>query len=537
MSDAGAPEENAPRQTWHRTCWCPLAHDEEAARRRRQRNGRSSLPRAPPREWRRASDWNVITFCEEPRLAYDRVNLTSFLGGKIAGRAFPRGARAATRTPASRCTSAIEPRSSIVSASAYSPPKVDASRTTCWSWRPARLPSCRRSPGATPGAASSTAPSTTSRRSAPGQRRSETGVVIGGGLLGLEAANALTRLGLETHVVEFAPRLMAMQIDEGGGEILRAQDRGARRLGPHRQEHDPDRLRGRPGDRDPLRRRRRARDRHGGLLRRHQRPRRAGPRAPASRSASAAASSSTSAAAPPTRTSSPSASARATAAASTAWSGPATRWPGPRSRPSLAATTGWAFDMSTKLKLMGVDVASFGDAHGTQPGARVVAFSDAVSGVYKKLVVSSDRQRLLGGILVGDASSYGQLLSLTQSKAALPRTARAADPPPARGGSGAARRGRAARRGDHLHLPERHQGRHLPGHPEPGADLGRRGQGGTTAGTGCGSCVPLLGELLDARAEARREGGLQPPLRALPPLAPGALPPGPGTGAPQLRRR
>src|SRR4029079_14284383 len=34
------------------------------------------------------------------------------------------------------------------------------------------------------------------------------GVVVGGGLLGLEAANALRLLGLDTHVVEFAPQLM-----------------------------------------------------------------------------------------------------------------------------------------------------------------------------------------------------------------------------------------------------------------------------------------------------------------------------------------
>ena len=48
------------------------------------------------------------------------------------------------------------------------------------------------------------------------------GVVVGGGLLGLEAANALRNLGLETHVVEFAPRLMPAQLDEGGGRTLRA---------------------------------------------------------------------------------------------------------------------------------------------------------------------------------------------------------------------------------------------------------------------------------------------------------------------------
>src|SRR3981081_4617726 len=47
------------------------------------------------------------------------------------------------------------------------------------------------------------------------------GVVIGGGLLGLEAAKALRDLGLETNVIEFAPRLMALQVDDGGGGMLR----------------------------------------------------------------------------------------------------------------------------------------------------------------------------------------------------------------------------------------------------------------------------------------------------------------------------
>jgi nitrite reductase (NADH) large subunit len=48
-----------------------------------------------------------------------------------------------------------------------------------------------------------------------------TGAVVGGGLLGLEAAKALRDLGLETNVVEFAPRLMAAQVDDGGGGMLR----------------------------------------------------------------------------------------------------------------------------------------------------------------------------------------------------------------------------------------------------------------------------------------------------------------------------
>jgi nitrite reductase (NADH) large subunit len=51
--------------------------------------------------------------------------------------------------------------------------------------------------------------------------RARRGVVVGGGLLGLEAANALRLLGLDTTVVEFAPRLMAVQLDDGGGRALR----------------------------------------------------------------------------------------------------------------------------------------------------------------------------------------------------------------------------------------------------------------------------------------------------------------------------
>src|SRR2546425_251227 len=47
------------------------------------------------------------------------------------------------------------------------------------------------------------------------------GAVIGGGLLGLEAAGALARLGLDTHVVEVAPRLMPQQLDDAGAALLR----------------------------------------------------------------------------------------------------------------------------------------------------------------------------------------------------------------------------------------------------------------------------------------------------------------------------
>ncbi|MBB5832873.1 nitrite reductase large subunit NirB [Brachybacterium aquaticum] len=70
------------------------------------------------------------------------------------------------------------------------------------------------------------------------------------------------------------------------------------------------------------------------------------------------------------------------------------------------------YDLSTKLKLSGVEVASFGDAFATTPGALDVVYTDPVAGVHKKLVLSDDAKTLLGGMLVGDASAYGALRPL-----------------------------------------------------------------------------------------------------------------------------
>lgn len=74
------------------------------------------------------------------------------------------------------------------------------------------------------------------------------------------------------------------------------------------------------------------------------------------------------------------------------------------------------YDESAKLKLSGVDVASFGDAFARTPDALDVVYADPVAGVYKKLVLSDDAQTLLGGILVGDASAYGALRPLVGAR-------------------------------------------------------------------------------------------------------------------------
>jgi nitrite reductase (NADH) large subunit len=155
------------------------------------------------------------------------------------------------------------------------------------------------------------------------------------------------------------------------------------------------------------------------------------------------------------------------------------------------------FDMSTKLKLMGVDVASFGDAFGAAPGAHVLSVVDTMTEVYKKLVVSADRKYLLGGILVGDASAYGHLLQVVQNKIPLPPHPEDLIIPP-RTGEKPAGFGVDA-------LPEGAQ--ICSCHNVSKGDICQAitsqkltAVGAvkecTKAGTGCGSCVTLISEIL-----------------------------------------
>jgi len=78
------------------------------------------------------------------------------------------------------------------------------------------------------------------------------------------------------------------------------------------------------------------------------------------------------------------------------------------------------FDMSTKLKLLGVDVASFGDAFGETDGSIPIILKDNCNGIYKRINISADRKLLLGGILVGDASQYNLFHQMVANKMPLP---------------------------------------------------------------------------------------------------------------------
>lgn len=77
------------------------------------------------------------------------------------------------------------------------------------------------------------------------------------------------------------------------------------------------------------------------------------------------------------------------------------------------------FDMSTKLKLIGIDVASFGDNFITEPNCRTIIFENRQKGIYKRINISNDGQYLLGGILIGDATAYNLLLQTSNNKVVL----------------------------------------------------------------------------------------------------------------------
>ena len=84
----------------------------------------------------------------------------------------------------------------------------------------------------------------------------------------------------------------------------------------------------------------------------------------------------------------------------------------------VASFTG--YDMSTKLKLIGIDVASFGDPFIHGENIRTVVFEDTMKGIYKRINISADGKELLGGILVGDATQYNMLLQTCKNKIVLP---------------------------------------------------------------------------------------------------------------------
>ncbi|MFO1007550.1 MAG: nitrite reductase large subunit NirB [Planctomycetaceae bacterium] len=362
--------------------------------------------------------FRIVTFCEEPRAAYDRVGLTSFFAHRDAeklllarkswyeehGVELHIGDRADFIDRENRVVRSIRGRQvaydRLVLATGsfpFVPPVPGVEKQGVFVYRTIE----------------------DLERMIAYAKDVRSCAVIGGGLLGLEAAKAVYDLGLEAHVVEYNPRLMPRQIDDAGSKILVKKiealgvrvhlNRGTKEIhGNGKVEavefQDGTKLEVgmivistgiRP--RDEL-------AKQSGLE--------MGPRGGIAVNSQM-------------QTSDPHIYAIGECAAHAGMTYGLVA-PGYEMAETLASVlTGGdklfnGADMSTKLKLMGVDVASFGQVEVAPDQGVPLTFEDPFNGKYKKLIVSPDGKRLLGGILVGDASDYGTLSILAKTGSPLP---------------------------------------------------------------------------------------------------------------------
>ncbi|WP_334108695.1 nitrite reductase large subunit NirB [Methylobacillus sp.] len=367
-----------------------------------------------------AANLQITVLGEEPRPAYDRVHLSSFFSGSTAddlslveqgfyerpGLELRLNARASTIDRRQRIVMLADgsmlhyDKLVLATGSApFVPPVPGRDRENCFVYRTIEDLEAMTVAGAT----------------------AKSGVVVGGGLLGLECAKALRDMRLDTHVVEFAPRLMAVQVDESGGRVLRTK---IEELGVHVHT-----------SRNTVNITDGATARHrmvffdetwletdmivfsAGIRPRDELARESG-LAIGARGGIAIDEF--------CRSSDHDIYAIGECAN---WNGQMYGLVAPgydMARIACAhlsgdfAATFQGADMSTKLKLMGVDVASVGDAHGETHGARSYQYLDEVRKIYKKIVVSEDGKKLLGAVLIGNADEYGTLQQMTVNAMPLP---------------------------------------------------------------------------------------------------------------------
>jgi nitrite reductase (NADH) large subunit len=361
-------------------------------------------------------------------------------------------------------------------------------------------------------------------------RNAQHAVVVGGGLLGLEAANALRLLGVDTEVVEFAPRLLAVQLDDVGASVLRREIEALGiRVRTGAQVVTVREVEGRaqavvlgdgtelPADIVVF---------AAGVRPRDELARLAGLDVAERGGVVIDAF---------CRSSDPAVSAIGEVASrrgrcyglvgpgyemaavlarrlSTVCDGNAAgRGEGEgEGEGEGGADTREGFDVgdvSTKLKLLGVEVASVGDIHRLPDDARSVVWHDEAAGVYQRIVVDAEGTTVLAAVLVGDSSPYGEILAITRGQRTMP---------PALGlllGRAGSEAGVDAGATDPIICSCNGVARStiegaLASDCTSIADLKRC----TRAGASCGSCVPLLDGLL-AKAEESRTGA--PARRAL----------------------
>ena len=366
-----------------------------------------------------AGQYQVITFSEEPRLAYDRVQLSKYFSGSTADDLMLTSTdyyneKGVQYILSDKVVDLDFDNKEILTASGrreaydklilatgsypFVPPIPGNNGEHCLVYRTIE----------------------DLERITASAQQSKIGVVVGGGLLGLEAAAALKAAGLETHVVEFAPRLMAVQLDEGGGKLLRRKIE-AIGVKVHTQKATNEIVAGTEA-------RYRMNFADGSYLETDMILFSAGirPQDELARKCGIGLGE---------RGGIVVDNNCQTTIKDVYAIGECALWnnriyglvaPGYQmAKVAVSHITGGndqftGADMSTKLKLLGVDVASVGDAHGNTPGSLSYTYSNDVEEVYKRIIVSADNKKLLGAVLVGDVEAYGTLQSMCVNGMDLP---------------------------------------------------------------------------------------------------------------------
>ncbi len=324
--------------------------------------------------------------------------------------------------------------------------------------------------------------------------------VLGGGLLGLEAANAVKELGLEAHVVEFAPKLMPRQLDQGGSDMLQAK---IEELGLH--VHVSKQTEFIQGDKtiEGLQ------YIDGSALKVDMLVISAGirPRDEVAKECGLDTGLRGGVIVDNTmKTSDDTIYAIGEVALYNNMIYGLVAPGYDMADIVVSQITGYTdktmvehIDMSTQLKLIGTEVASFGDAFCEGEAIDTIVYENKRKGIYKRINVSEDGSKLLGGILVGDSSDYNALFQIYNTAMALPE-----DPEDLILGS---RGSDNSLLGDVMDLPDDAQicscesvsKGTICSDIQDGTcnDLGDV-ISCTKAGTGCGGCKPMVKDLVDA---------------------------------------
>jgi nitrite reductase (NADH) large subunit len=451
----------------------------------------------------KSTAFNLVVFGEEPRVAYDRVHLSEYFGGKTAddllmaptqwyhdhGITLHLGDAVQEIDRSSRTVHArsglVQPYDYLVLAtgsSAFVPDVPGVEKKGVMVYRTIEDLDEIKAYAAT----------------------ARSGAVLGGGLLGLEAAKALLDLGVaDAHVVEFAPRLMPRQIDTAGSAMLQTK---LEALGLKIHLSKATSHIGGEGKIDSL---------HfgdGSILEVDMLVISAGIR-PRDELAKLAGLEVGMRGGIVVNDEMKTSDARIFAIGECALHGGMIYGlvaPGydmaevvvSQLLQGARAFTG--YDMSSKLKLIGVDVASFGDPFIAVPHSRSIVFEDAHSGVYKRINISPDGKYLLGGVLIGDAEAYNMLLQTVNNKIALP-------PHPEDLILGA-RGGEAEGGAGVMSLPDEAlvcsceavtKGMICDAVTDLGATSVDAMKKCNKAGTGCGGCIPMVKDLINGTLTAQ----------------------------------